>query len=145
VNVQAYPFDKSAIDTASGTHNPSTYYTANSVVETNYTLALYHGRFLGSRGVQSDYADTASTVPDFKNVYLFPQSGAVQRFNMGGCMGCHGMGQVTGTDFSFLLSFGPVAAPDLPPAASSDDSLLIRKYRQFVRFEPPRPRAPSRP
>ena len=41
----------------------------------------------------------------FQNVLLFDDNNElVDTFNMGGCMGCHGVAQVTkGTDFSFIL------------------------------------------
>ena len=35
-------------------------------------------------------------------------------FNMGGCMGCHGISQANGTDFSFVLLFGQGGA-DVEP------------------------------
>ena len=36
-------------------------------------------------------------------------------FNMGGCLGCHGIAQVDkGTDFSFILSGGRVPVPETP-------------------------------
>jgi len=33
---------------------------------------------------------------------------------MGGCMGCHGVAQLNGADFSFILRNGRVLEPEAP-------------------------------
>jgi hypothetical protein len=134
VNVQSYPFDKSQIDPTNpnGIHNPATFFQANIVVETNYTLQLFHGRFPPTNGSATDYPGANSnpppaTVPPPPNVYTFPGNPAkVVAYNMGGCMGCHGNAQVAGSNFSFILNQGPVLTPDAPAAAAGAD--LRKKY-----------------
>lgn len=77
----------------------SNYFMANYVIESDLTLTNFHGSF-------SDPFDT-----DIQNVALNKET-----YNMGGCMGCHGSAQKTGSDFSFLLDFGagkPVKIPDV--------------------------------
>ena len=86
------------------TSNPKTtnFYLANYVVESDSTLANFHG---GGIGHPFDLGTNT--------LYLG------KRLSAGGCQGCHGVAQLTlGTDFSFLLdNVGkPVRFPD--PAMS---------------------------
>ena len=133
VNVQAYPFDKSQIDKGNpnGPHGPATFFQANGVVETNYTLQNFSGR-LTPGGAKTDYPK-GGTKPNFKNLHLFKQSPPiVSAYNMGGCQGCHANAQLGGTDFSFLLDgngFQP--SPDTPGA----DAALAAAARYRQRFE----------
>ncbi|HET7434027.1 MAG TPA: hypothetical protein VFN10_04855 [Thermoanaerobaculia bacterium] len=123
VNVQSSPFDKSQIDRSNpdGVHNPATFFQANIVVETNYTLQLFHGR-VATNGAPTDYP-TASAPPP-PNVYTFNGTKATG-VNMGGCMGCHGNAQVAGADFSFILNEGRVQQPEAP---SVSRTTLKAKY-----------------
>ncbi|RAI37583.1 hypothetical protein [Rhodoplanes roseus] len=119
VNVQAYPFDKSQI--ATNPNSPKgapSFYQANGVVETDYTLQNFNGRLSG--GAPTDYAPNG-TVPNFKNVHLFSQNPpSAASYNMGGCQGCHANAQLLGTDFSFILDGnGFQAAPDAPGPATA--------------------------
>ena len=132
VNVQWKPFDKSMIDRTdpNGDFNSATFYQANIVVETNYTLQMFSGRqikFFPSKaaGLPTDYPKFSSSgsKPDFKNVYTFRDT--VIAHNMGGCMGCHGNAQVAGNDFSFILQNGPFTNPEGASTSSSD---LMKKY-----------------
>jgi hypothetical protein len=120
INVQYKPFDTT--DVVSGTTsdlNESTYYTNNEVVETDYTLANFSGQ-ISNPGPPTDLPanfdgfNPARTT--FQNVLLFDENNELtETFNMGGCMGCHGVAQVNkGTDFSFILSNGRVAVPETP-------------------------------
>lgn len=114
VNVQWKPIEKNGPD-----YNAlkSTFYLANIVVETNFSLQNFSGRLTaGGDGVATNYPPGGSQ-PDFKNVVTF-DNGSVQKFNMGGCMACHGTAQVDtqrgGNDFSFILQKGKVPAPEFP-------------------------------
>lgn len=134
VNVQAYPFDKSQINTTdpNAPHNPSTFFQANIVVETNYTLQLFHGRVVAAgpgNGAPTDFPTpnvpaTAAAVPP--NVYVVGANNTVSAYNMGGCMGCHGNAQAAGSDFSFILNQGPVREPEFPQISPA---LLRPKYK----------------
>ncbi len=63
--------------------------------------------------VNPDYQVSSDTnkqqFPDtaYKNVYHQERG-----FNMGGCIGCHGVAANSGTDFSFILSGGPGSSQD---------------------------------
>jgi hypothetical protein len=124
VSVQYQPYDKPAGTTYAGTPggpDPATYYQANEVVESDYNLQVFSGRFQdplsGSNSMVNviklitDFTDTGTP---FKNVFYnttAPNSGKAA--NMGGCMGCHGNAQNGGADFSFILDEGPVGSPDV--------------------------------
>ena len=148
VNVQYKPYDKTAgtIYTGGGP-DPSTYYQANEVVETNFNLQVFSGQFQkplpspnGNVNVNNLITDyySDSTSPfygkPFKNVYYSTSaSNSGIAANMGGCMGCHGNAQAGGADFSFILQGGPVAAPDVatgPTKVPSD----IGKKKFFALF-----------
>ena len=131
VNVQWQPFDKSVINPSdpNGNYNPATFYQANIVVETNYTLQKFSGRqirFTPSKsiGLPTDYPKGSSS-PDFHNVYEFNNK-IVTSSNMGGCMGCHGNAQVAGNDFSFILQNSPFLTPEGPSIASVS---LFKRYK----------------
>lgn len=137
VNVQAFPFDKSQIDPTNpnGIHNPATFFQANIVVETNYTLQLFHGR-ISANGAPTDFPVPApSPTPKIPltpvippNVYTFigTPKPTVRSYNMGGCMGCHGNAQALGYDFSFILKQGGVLDPESPAISSAT---LVKRYR----------------
>jgi hypothetical protein len=131
VNVQAQPFDKSQIvSDPTSKYNVATYYQANGVVETDYTLQNFSGG-QPVYGAPSDY-NRSTTPPQLgiKNVYLFPPKvTTAQSFNMGGCMGCHGVAQsIQGTDFSFILGeSGTIRSPETGAAALSKE--LTQRYQ----------------
>lgn len=130
VNVQFTPIDKPAGQPYTGADS-STYYLANSVVETNHNLQVFSGQFQpgfsvvsgvdtttlsystnlitdwcgsntpGLAGCQSTDTPTVTVNGPFHNVRY---NGTA--YNMGGCMGCHGNAQLGGADFSFLLLEG---------------------------------------
>jgi hypothetical protein len=117
VSVQYAPYDKPPGITyqgAPGGPDPSTYYQANEVVESNYNLQVFSGQFqptlappyqnVNISNLITDYTPTGTP---FKNVYTGGNG-----FNMGGCMGCHGNAQVAGSGFSFIFFGGPVVAPE---------------------------------
>jgi hypothetical protein len=111
VNVQPVPFDKSQI--GQGGEDAATYYTANVVIETDYTLGVYSGR-IAATGAPSDVNPDKTP---FNNVRFLPFQGeAVFKtpLNMGGCTGCHASSALKGTEFSFSLQQSTVRAPEPP-------------------------------
>ncbi|HYS49813.1 MAG TPA: hypothetical protein VEM36_13670 [Xanthobacteraceae bacterium] len=112
INVQPVPFDKSEVGGLGGT-DPGTYYTANAVIETDYTLGVYSGR-LASTGAPSDVNQDGSP---FNNVRFLPFQGEPDfktPLNMGGCTGCHASSALKGTEFSFSLVQSSVRSPERP-------------------------------
>lgn len=144
VNVQYQPYDKPAgtiYTGGAGGPDPSTYYQANEVVETNFNLQVFSGQFqkalpspngnVNVNNLITDYT-SKSTSPlygtPFKNVfYSTSAANSGKAANMGGCMGCHGNAQVGGADFSFILEGGPVAAPDVATGPTQVPSEIGRK------------------
>ena len=100
VGVQAYPSDKdtariaASADMANANDN-SSFFLSNIAIETNEELQNFTG------SIEADK-------PDVLNVWS-----AGQHYNMGGCMGCHGIAQSQGADFSFLLANAPFNAPEV--------------------------------
>jgi len=110
VNVQPVPFDKSEIN--SGSNDAAIYYTANAVIETDYTLGHYSGQIAPS-GAPTDFAPDGTT--PFKNIVFLPFQGSgafPTPLNMGGCTGCHASAALRGTDFSFSLVQSTVRSPE---------------------------------
>jgi hypothetical protein len=99
--------------------NASTFYTNNEVVETDYTLANFSGQ-ISNNGPPTDlpanFDNFNPARTTFQNVLTFNEDNELEdTFNMGGCLGCHGIAQVQkGTDFSFILSNGRVPVPETP-------------------------------
>ncbi len=97
LGVQAVPTDLK--DAASD----ESYYLANNVIETDYTLRRFTGAFAQSTGILLHAANV---------------NRKGETVSAGGCMGCHGNQQVNGSDFSFLLGNGYISSPDtlgVPP------------------------------
>jgi hypothetical protein len=111
VNVQSVPFDKSEI-VSQGANDASTYYTANVVIETDYTLGHFSGR-LADSGAPSEVNPDGSP---FNNTRFLPFQGQMDfetPLNMGGCTGCHANTALRGREFNSSLALGTVR-PDLP-------------------------------
>jgi hypothetical protein len=135
VNVQAYPFNKTDIvsDQASP-RNAATYYQANIVVETNYTLQNFDGR-VADNGAPTNFNPAGKP---FQNNYILNKDATLNSsYNMGGCMGCHGVAQTMGSDFSFILGAKPMRFPETPTDAMSSEKL---KERFNALFHPIAPR-----
>jgi hypothetical protein len=128
INVQPQPFDKSQIQYGPGVNlGPSTYYTANGVIETDYSLGVFSGQ-IAADGAPTDF--TSQGQPGFKNVVLLPFQGrsVIPPVNMGGCTGCHsGSAAAYGTDFSFILG-QTTSVPETPGVTGF--SLLQREHYQ---------------
>lgn len=130
---------KDAYPTVSS-QDASSYYMANGVIETPYSLSNFRGNAIEPSNVISHYYNRISDYPANSggklayNVLTFGQGfqlvtsqiGMPQKdqsqytghFNMGGCMGCHGTNQGRGGDFSFLLADGPFAIASTIDAAT---------------------------
>jgi hypothetical protein len=137
VNVQHQPIDKPTPGVDYTAPDAATYYQANIVVETDYNLQVFSGRFQqgypNPKGVTVGDKNVANLITDFnldgtptKNV-IFNQ----QEFNMGGCMGCHGNAQVNvGSDFSFILGDASQnIAPDVTGPGTPTD---VEKYLRLL-------------
>jgi hypothetical protein len=127
VNVQAYPFDATEIvSDQNSPHNAATFFQANIVVETNYTLQNFNGG-PPPNGAPTKY-NPVNSAP-YQNTFVLNPNGSLNKaYNMGGCMGCHGVAQfVQGGDFSFILGQLPSRFPETP--ADSNSALLKARYR----------------
>ncbi|WP_157821980.1 hypothetical protein [Tenacibaculum sp. Bg11-29] len=106
LGVQAVPVDLKDAD------SDDSYYLANNVIETDYTLRRFTGAFANKTGI----------LLHFSNV-----NKKGKKVSMGGCMGCHGNAQAGGNDFSFLLGDGPIKMPDtlgVPPDVKAIKKIL---------------------
>ncbi len=71
-------------------------------------------------------------VKNFNNVYYPTGTNMGRGVNIGGCMGCHGVAQSQGNDFSFILYYGGQADPD-PRGAPLTESLFLKKSRLYLK------------
>ena len=138
VSVQYQPIDKPTPGVDYTAPDAATYYQANIVVETDYNLQVFSGRFQQGYPItdgmtvedSNNKKNVANLITDF-NLDGTPTKNVIynqQAFNMGGCMGCHGNTQVNGgSDFSFLLAgAGSNKAPDVtgPGTPANVDKFL---------------------
>ena len=131
ISVQWQPADKPVPgqDVVDDPSNPveilryaGVYYQANITVETNYNLQVFSGGFQPSPlAAPNAGTNVAGLITDFnldgtvfKNVQYDANmpDGNTPGYNMGGCMGCHGVAQYNGAGFSFISLKGRVTAPD---------------------------------
>ncbi|HEX8282869.1 MAG TPA: hypothetical protein VF588_05920 [Pyrinomonadaceae bacterium] len=139
VNVQYQPYDKPAGTTytgAPGGPDPSTYYQANEMVETDYNLQVFSGHFqpevqgLSTAKLITDYNNDGSV---FRNTfYSTPAPNSGKAANMGGCMGCHANAQVAGGDFSFIFQGGRVLAPEVATGPTGTSPAGVAKFRRLL-------------
>jgi hypothetical protein len=130
VNVQAYPFNVTDIVAdPNSPRNAATFYQANIVVETNYTLQNFSGRVAGN-GAPTNYTNAGALYQ--QNAYVLNANGSLNKsYGMGGCMGCHAVAQSTqGGDFSFITTERPAGAPETPAQASSEE--IKARYRALL-------------
>ena len=110
------------------TNNGQPFYLANLVIETNWGLQNFQGVPPGPPGPYSPVKGFLTSPNSKPTDHFFPNTrppgefdrslGNVgqsrrnrgQVFNMGGCMGYHGVAMALGTDFSFALFFGQQGA-----------------------------------
>lgn len=143
LNVQYQPIDKehpglygtqTGENSSLDAHNPSSFYLANIVVETNRPLQLFSGGLVsqGTTGTNSDYA-SQFPFPGGSGTAIQPNmfyqgSG----YNMGGCMGCHGgQGQVQGGDFSVIVARGRVKFPETPAPPTKRGAAEVLRNRSL--------------
>lgn len=120
VNVQVMPFDYSEIGGDETPRGAATYYTSNVVAESNYTTETFTGGFPSHSGdapsklyVNSRFAEESGPPVQYQNAFLLASNGDLQkRVMMGGCMGCHGISQVSGGDWSFIALVSATKDPD---------------------------------
>ena len=143
INVQYQPYNKPAgvvYTGASGGPDPSTYYQANEVVETDFNLQVFSGQFQNTLPAPNQNANINNLITDylangtpFYNVY-YPGTSGGKAANMGGCMGCHGNAQAGGADFSFIFKGGRVTAPEVgtPPSPTPSEAGFARFRKQLL-------------
>jgi hypothetical protein len=133
INVQYQPVNKDHAglygaqpgeNDLSKANNPTTYYLANIVVETN-------GLNVGT-GSNSDYASQFPGGGTGIHSNMFYQGSG---YYMGGCMGCHGsQGQTQGGDFSVIVARGRVRIAETPALPTSIGAAVTLRNRKL---EPP--------
>ncbi|HSR67529.1 MAG TPA: hypothetical protein VLU25_06270 [Acidobacteriota bacterium] len=130
INVQWLPINKPTPGQDYTGPDAATYYLANIVVETDYNLQVFSGQ---QQPKVSDGSNNKGLITDFNtdgtpytNVYY-----GGNQYNMGGCMGCHGVAQDNGSDFSFIFPF-PVDAPEVPEAVGEG----TESYKKYLRLVP---------
>jgi hypothetical protein len=124
VNVQYRPFNRADINAQNGR---STFFQANSVVETDYTLQQFIGRIAPNQAPTSLYLPNGRPQA-FQNVHV-AKDGHLTPYQMGGCMGCHGNAQVGGTDFSFLVGGNRFnTKPDVPTPDHEKQALYLALF-----------------
>jgi hypothetical protein len=129
VNVQAYPFNVTDIvPDPNSPRNAATFYQANIVVETNYTLQNFSGG-PPKNGAPSNYTPQGTLYQ--QNAYVLNGYGTLKSsYDMGGCMGCHAVAQFNnGGDFSFIIGAPPARAPEAPSVSNSEQAKA--RYRSL--------------
>lgn len=120
--VQAYPSDMKTIRSAasankSNVNDNSSFFLANIVIESNEELQNFTGKQPG-------------TSKDKKNTWFKGKN-----VNMGGCMGCHGVAQSKGADFSFLIANAPFTAPEVVGAIIGNITPFpINSYKDVLKM-----------
>jgi hypothetical protein len=129
VNVQYQPYDKQPGITyrgAPGGPLPSTYYQSNEVVESDYTLQVFSGKFQPALSPPNQNFNVGNLITDYNN------DGSVFKnvsyngkgYLMGGCMGCHGNIQQGGFGFSFIFAGAEVLSPETTNPQTSLNKFL---------------------
>ncbi|WP_376962511.1 hypothetical protein ABNQ39_18585 [Azospirillum sp. A26] len=131
INVQPVPVDGASMNLPNVSTTAS-FYLANAVLETDYSLANFTGNLVN--GAPSNVvAGPKGTLVEYYNTQLFPFEGGNLGFlskpmQMGGCAGCHGFANNTGRNFSFSLGRN-VKTPD-PTDAFSVQPALLSNFNQ---------------
>jgi hypothetical protein len=131
ISVQYKPINKPTPGVDYHGPDSSTYYQSNSVVESDYVLQRFSGKFYTKITTNHDTIEPNS-ISDFKrdgstanNVHHGGQA-----YLMGGCMGCHGNAANTGSDFSFILG-NSVEAPS--PTQQITAMLALKRLKLFFK------------
>ena len=109
-------------------------FLANSVIETNVGLQNFQGLPPGETPTKK-FAQNGIEPNPHKNAFDRTRNNVSfvgTGYNMGGCMGCHGVAQLRGYSFSFVLLLGQRGAgvdtqknfppPGMPPAPQTSTS-----------------------
>ncbi len=122
INVQYKPIQKTPGVNYTGSDS-SSYYQANSVVESDYILQQFSGKF-SSNFTITDF--TGPSVTDTAHNAYYNGT----KYLMGGCMGCHGNATNKGTDYSFI--FGkPVKGPEVAGPVNPN-SAKLKALKKFL-------------
>jgi hypothetical protein len=133
VSVQSQPINKPKPGKTYDRPDASTYYQANSTIETDYNLQVFSGQFYSYEPElpNNEGGTLSNTITDFtadgKSFKNVAYSGT--GYNMGGCMGCHGNAQHGGADFSFILAGGRDLQPD---TAGSFEPIILNKVTKYL-------------
>ncbi|HKY06383.1 MAG TPA: hypothetical protein VJQ56_15915 [Blastocatellia bacterium] len=135
INVQARPIDIDSLQPA----DLPTYHLANEVVETNPSLQQFSGGLNVLNGKIFDYSNYIFPQPAGKDFNTFvvvdPKKPVINKYLMGGCMGCHGsQGQKAGGDFSVILANGRVPRPDI---IQEDEAQAIIMRLKAMNYDAP--------
>ena len=123
--VQAHPLDYQDLNKG----DEAVYHLANLVVETDEELQNFRGRAIDSTGTEKDPKTGELQVfrkeedVHLANMVIANKDRAQlgRSINMGGCMGCHGVAQQKGGDFSFLIVGAPFKAPEFVGISEIDE------------------------
>ena len=146
VSVQWQPIDKPTPGVDYTAPDAATYYQANIVVETDYNLQVFSGRFQQPNPPYGSTVEDPNNPSNTKNITNLitdfnldgtPTKNVIanqQEFNMGGCMGCHGNAQVNfGSDFSFILAgAGMNNQPDIPAGIAGTGQANVDKFIRLL-------------
>lgn len=120
INVQYKPITKTPGVNYQGADS-SSYYLANSVVESDYILQQFSGKFSANAGFTiTDFSGTSATDTAYNSYYN-------GKYLMGGCMGCHGNSTNKGGDYSFILG-NTVKEPEFV-ASAGQQTVTIHSAR----------------
>lgn len=132
INVQSRPIAGKQPGVTYTGPDAATFYQANSVVETDYSLQVFSGQFQPPLNA-TNTPNVTDLITDFNldgTVFNNVEYNGTA-YNMGGCMGCHGNAQAAGKGFSFILGFQRDTSPDtvgpVPP------SQAIARFKKLFR------------
>jgi len=144
-NVQWRPFDVTEInaDNPNSVNNMATFYLSDAGIETDFSLQHFRGRtyfdtpagFGLPTDLPANFNNFDPSRETYQNTLVFDGDELVETYNMGGCLGCHGAAQEVGTDFSFILEGGRVAAPEHPNVPNPGDTNSKPVVNQFKTLE----------
>jgi hypothetical protein len=130
--VQATPVDVTAMNNPRFS-TPESYYMANSVIETDYSLGEFTGDLVN--GAPSNVTQSGTLISPYYNNRLLPFQASKLSFleqplRMGGCAGCHGFAASVGQGSSFALGDN-VVKPESTDAFKKGK--LFREYFPLVK------------
>ena len=117
INVQYVPFDITEIEADPNSNkNEATFYLNDIHIEIDFSLQSFSGTLYfpatpagPPTNFPPNFDSFDPTRQTFQNVLTFDEQGnLLKTYNVGGCMGCHGVAQSKGDDFSFILRGGRV-------------------------------------